>query len=155
MTETAGTEMQMITGNVERKISCESVVEEKQEDNDQQQTKRMLKSRHHRHHRHHSHLTAAAATAGTTTTTDSNTNTNTTLCNSNDTNNNRRQSTLNKQVKVKREMFGAQGAFECPCYKYSARTDRYIIFMVNLKCTMEKNPQFWTLRGTALLCNTD
>ena len=60
-----------------------------------------------------------------------------------------------KQVKVKREMFGAQGPFECPCYKYSARTDRYIIFMVNLKCTMEKNPQFWTLRGTALLCNTD
>ena len=59
------------------------------------------------------------------------------------------------QVKVKREMFGAHGPFECPCYKYSARTDRYIIFMVNLKCTMEKNPQFWTLRGTALLCNTD
>ena len=62
---------------------------------------------------------------------------------------------FSQQVKVKREMFGAQGAFECPCYKYSARTDRYIIFMVNLKCTMEKNPQFWTLRGTALLCNTD
>ncbi|CAN0149606.1 unnamed protein product [Ectocarpus sp. 6 AP-2014] len=63
--------------------------------------------------------------------------------------------TKSDQVKVKREMFGAQGPFECPCYKYSARTDRYIIFMVNLKCTMEKNPQFWTLRGTALLCNTD
>jgi len=59
------------------------------------------------------------------------------------------------EVKSRREMFGATGPFECPCYKYPARTDRYFIFLVNLKTTQEKNPMHWGLRGVALLCNTD
>jgi dynein heavy chain len=53
----------------------------------------------------------------------------------------------------KKETFGPQGAYECPCYKYSMRTDRYFIFYVNLKCTAEKYPNYWALRGVALLAN--
>jgi len=48
-----------------------------------------------------------------------------------------------------------KGPYECPCYKYRTRTDRFMIFFVTLKCTAEKNPAFWTLRAVALLCNTD
>jgi dynein heavy chain len=47
------------------------------------------------------------------------------------------------------------GPYECPCYRYRARTDRYLVFIVNMRCTPDKGPAFWTLRGTALLCNTD
>ena len=61
----------------------------------------------------------------------------------------------NEEIKVKRDSFGTQGPYECPCYKYRMRTDRFLIFFVNLKCTTEKNPNFWTLRGVGLLCNTD
>jgi len=53
----------------------------------------------------------------------------------------------------KKQYFGPQGPYECPCYKYSSRTDRYFIFFVNLKCTTEKYPNYWALRGVALLCN--
>jgi dynein heavy chain, axonemal len=60
-----------------------------------------------------------------------------------------------EEARIKRDYFGAQGPYECPCYKYRSRTDRYLIFMVNLKCTPEKNPNFWTLRAVGLLCNTD
>jgi len=59
------------------------------------------------------------------------------------------------QVKVRREMFGSQGPYECPVYKYPKRTDRFFIFYVTLKCTPEKNPMHWTLRAVCLLCNTD
>ena len=59
------------------------------------------------------------------------------------------------EVKVCKDMFGPAGAFECPCYKYFARTDRYFIFLVNLRCPPEKPKSHWTLRGVALLCNTD
>jgi dynein heavy chain len=59
------------------------------------------------------------------------------------------------EKKVKRELFGSSGPFECPCYKYPARTDRYFIFFVDLKCTPDKNPVHWGLRGVALLCNID
>jgi hypothetical protein len=46
-------------------------------------------------------------------------------------------------------------AINSPVYKYASRVDRYRIFYANLKVTSnEKNPNFWTLRGTALLCNT-
>jgi len=54
----------------------------------------------------------------------------------------------------KKGYFGSHGAYECPCYKYAQRTDRYFIFYVNLKCTAEKYPNYWALRGVALLCNT-
>merc|ERR1711871_1022627 len=59
------------------------------------------------------------------------------------------------EVKVCKDMFGPAGAFECPCYKYFARTDRYFIFLVNLRCPPEKPKSHCTLRGVALLCNTD
>lgn len=55
----------------------------------------------------------------------------------------------------RKEAYGGQGPYDCPCYKYRNRTDRYYIFMVTLKCTPEKNPSFWTLRAVGLLCNTD
>jgi len=59
------------------------------------------------------------------------------------------------QVKVRKEMFGPQGPYECPVYKYPKRTDRFFIFIVTLRCTEVKPPAHWTLRGVALLCNTD
>ena len=60
-----------------------------------------------------------------------------------------------EEAKQKRDTYGAQGPYECPCYKYKSRTDRFFIFFVNLKCTSDKNPAFWNLRGVGLLCNTD
>jgi dynein heavy chain len=59
------------------------------------------------------------------------------------------------QVKVNREMFGSHGQYECPVYKYKARTDRFYVFIVNIRCTVAKHPGFWGLRGLALLCNTE
>lgn len=56
--------------------------------------------------------------------------------------------------KSRKEMFGSIGPYECPVYKYASRTDRYFIFYTNLKCTPEKYPNKWALRGVALLCNT-
>lgn len=60
-----------------------------------------------------------------------------------------------EEAKVRREVYGAIGPYECPCYKYRTRTDRYLIFSVTLKATDAKPPAFWTLRGLSLLCNTD
>ncbi len=57
------------------------------------------------------------------------------------------------EEKSKRELFGTVGPYECPVYKYASRTDRYFIFFTNLKCTVEKYPNKWALRGVALLCN--
>jgi len=50
--------------------------------------------------------------------------------------------------------YGLYGGYECPVYKYPARTDRYLIFMVTL-ASRDKRPNHWTLRGVALLCTTD
>lgn len=58
------------------------------------------------------------------------------------------------EIKAKRETYGPTGPYECPCYKYFARGDRYLIFTVNLK-TNTKLPVHWVLRGAALLCSTD
>eukprot|EP01033_Poteriospumella_lacustris_P002475 gene2475-1807_t len=55
----------------------------------------------------------------------------------------------------RQKIYAPAGPYECPCYKYRSRTDRYFIFSVTLRCTVEKNPAFWTLRGVGLLCNTD
>jgi dynein heavy chain len=60
-----------------------------------------------------------------------------------------------EEAKVRRDTYGTVGPYECPCYKYRARTDRFYIFTVTLKCAAEKNPAFWTLRAVGLLCNTD
>ena len=60
-----------------------------------------------------------------------------------------------EELKVRREVYGAKGPYDCPCYKYRSRTDRAFVFMVTLKCSQEKDPNFWTLRAVGLLCNTD
>jgi len=48
----------------------------------------------------------------------------------------------------------SSGVYSCPCYKYPARTDRYLIFMVKLRSKGQK-PVHWVFRGVALLCTTD
>ena len=58
------------------------------------------------------------------------------------------------EERARKEMFGTIGPYECPVYKYTSRTDKYFIFFANLKCTPEKYPNKWALRGVALLCNT-
>lgn len=60
-----------------------------------------------------------------------------------------------EEMRQRKEIYGAQGPYECPCYKYRARTDRYFIFLVTLRCSPEKNPSFWTLRAVGLLANCD
>jgi dynein heavy chain len=57
--------------------------------------------------------------------------------------------------KLSKELFGAHGPYDCPVYKYRPRTDRFFIFFVTLKCTVDKNKKYWDLRGTALLENID
>jgi dynein heavy chain len=66
------------------------------------------------------------------------------------------------QKKVIKEMYGPQGPYMAPTYKYAVRGDGYpgnpdiknFIFFVNLKCTMEKDPLHWGLRGLACFCNS-
>ena len=60
-----------------------------------------------------------------------------------------------EQAKVRRDVFGAQGPYEAPLYKYPSRTDRFLVLLVTLCCPVDKGPTHWALRGTALLCNTD
>lgn len=60
-----------------------------------------------------------------------------------------------EEFRIRKDVYGAAGPYECPCYKYRTRTDRFFIFIVTLKAQQEKNPAFWTLRGVGLLCNTD
>ena len=43
--------------------------------------------------------------------------------------------------------------YPCPVYKYPKRTDKYLIFKVNLPC--EGSPHKWKLRGVALLCQIE
>ncbi|KAG9416836.1 hypothetical protein AC1031_001228 [Aphanomyces cochlioides] len=57
------------------------------------------------------------------------------------------------EMKSRKELYGSIGPFECPCYKYPMRTDRYIIFMVTMKCPQNRPPRHWGLRGVALLCS--
>lgn len=49
--------------------------------------------------------------------------------------------------------YGPFGGYECPVYKYAARTDRYKIFSVVLP-SKDQRPLHWVLRGVALLCQT-
>jgi dynein heavy chain len=57
--------------------------------------------------------------------------------------------------KVKQGTYGPSGPYECPTYKYPARTGRFYIFQANIATSAEKNADHWCLRGTALLCSTD
>merc|ERR1711871_1114556 len=59
------------------------------------------------------------------------------------------------ELKSRTTLYDKWGPYDCPVYKYRNRTDRFFIFMVTLRCSQDKNPTFWTLRGVALLCNTD
>ena len=43
--------------------------------------------------------------------------------------------------------------YDCPVYKYAARTDRYFIFFANLPAGAERSPNQWILRGVSLLLN--
>lgn len=49
---------------------------------------------------------------------------------------------------------GRQLVYECPVYKYLSRTDRYFIFVAHLTVKQDQSPNHWTMRGTALFCNT-
>jgi dynein heavy chain, axonemal len=59
----------------------------------------------------------------------------------------------NKKTIVQGGSYGPHGPYDCPVYKYPARTDRYLIFSVMLASSTYK-PLHWTLRGVALLCAT-
>jgi dynein heavy chain, axonemal len=50
--------------------------------------------------------------------------------------------------------YGPFGAYDCPVYKYPARSDRYYVFSVMLG-TQNHKPLHWILRGVALLCACD
>ena len=66
------------------------------------------------------------------------------------------------QKKVNKEIYGPQGPYSSPTYKYAVRGDGYpgnpdiknFIFFINLKCTMEKDPLHWGIRGFATYCNS-
>ncbi|OQR97844.1 dynein heavy chain, outer arm [Achlya hypogyna] len=62
--------------------------------------------------------------------------------------------TTKAQKKSRSGDYGPYGGFECPVYKYPARTDRYMIFTVTLP-SREHRPLHWVLRGVALLCTTE
>jgi len=59
-----------------------------------------------------------------------------------------------KKAVASNSNYGPFGPFECPVYKYPARTDRYLIFTV-LLAALNHKPLHWTLRGVALLCSTN
>jgi len=66
------------------------------------------------------------------------------------------------QRKVNKEIYGPQGPYPAPTYKYAVRGDGYpgnpdiknYIFIINLKCDAVKDPLHWGLRGFACYCNS-
>jgi len=50
--------------------------------------------------------------------------------------------------------YGPYGGYECPCYKYPNRGDRYLVFYVTLP-SRDHRPRHWALRGAALLCSKE
>lgn len=57
------------------------------------------------------------------------------------------------ELKSRKELYGSMG--ECPCFKYSTRTDRYFVLIVTMKCPPGRPPWHWGMRGVCLLCNTE
>jgi len=49
--------------------------------------------------------------------------------------------------------YGPSGPYDCPVYKYPSRTDRYLIFSIQL-ASLHQKPLHWILRGVSLLCAT-
>ncbi|OEH76364.1 dynein gamma flagellar outer [Cyclospora cayetanensis] len=49
--------------------------------------------------------------------------------------------------------YGQFEPYDCPVYKYRIRTDKYLVFRVQLRSDV--HPSHWKLRGTALLCSTE
>ena len=47
-----------------------------------------------------------------------------------------------------------KSVYNCPVYKYPKRTDKYLIFRVNLNSETDP-PSKWKLKGVALLCAKD
>ena len=50
--------------------------------------------------------------------------------------------------------YGPYGGYECPCYKYPNRGDRYLVFYVTLP-SRDHRPRHRALRGAALLCSKE
>jgi dynein heavy chain len=59
------------------------------------------------------------------------------------------------QSKQRRTEYGALGPYECPCYKYPARTGRFYICIMYLPPGKDFTPDHWCLRGVALTCSSD
>ncbi|CDJ43280.1 hypothetical protein ETH_00008820 [Eimeria tenella] len=49
--------------------------------------------------------------------------------------------------------YGQFEPYDCPVYRYPSRTDKYLVFRVQLRSDL--HPSHWKLRGTALLCSTE
>jgi dynein heavy chain len=45
----------------------------------------------------------------------------------------------------------AKDIYECPVYRYPSRGDRNLVFMASLKCSPDKPPNHWIMRGVSLL----
>jgi dynein heavy chain len=66
------------------------------------------------------------------------------------------------QKKINKDMYGPQGPYSAPVYKYAVRGDGYpgnpdiknFIFFLNLKCDAGKDPLHWGIRGLCLFCNS-
>ena len=61
--------------------------------------------------------------------------------------------TAMSRVKAAAKKRSMGSLYESPLYKYSERTDKYLIAMVDLPVG-DRSSQQWLLRGTALLANS-
>jgi len=64
-------------------------------------------------------------------------------------------SAVARNKKPKDSIYGPNGPYMCPCYKYPKRTYWFFIFSVALPPGRDFVPSHWCLRGVALLCSTD
>ena len=58
-----------------------------------------------------------------------------------------------KDKRTKSLEYGQFEPYDCPVYRYPNRTDKYLVFRVQLRSDL--HPSHWKLRGTALLCSTE